>query len=45
MQMDGLPSHVTVGVANNPPELLDRAVWRRVLLRLELPRPPTQGMI
>lgn len=44
LQMDGLPSHVTVVVASNHPELLDRAVWRRFQLQLELPR-PTQSMI
>lgn len=43
LQMDALPSHVTVVVASNHPELLDRAVWRRFQLRLELP-PPTQKM-
>jgi len=39
LQMDALPSHVTVVVASNHPELLDRAVWRRFQLRLELPAP------
>jgi AAA+ superfamily predicted ATPase len=43
LQMDSLPSHVVVAVASNHPELLDRAVWRRFQLRLELP-PPTQNM-
>jgi SpoVK/Ycf46/Vps4 family AAA+-type ATPase len=42
LQMDNLPSHVVVVVASNHPELLDRAVWRRFQLRLELP-PPTQS--
>lgn len=42
--MDGLPSHVTLVVASNHPELLDRAAWRRFQLRLELPR-PTQSMV
>ncbi|MBN1459905.1 MAG: ATP-binding protein [Armatimonadetes bacterium] len=40
MQIDDLPSHVFVVTASNHPELLDRAVWRRFQLRLELP-PPT----
>src|ERR1700733_10852105 len=39
LQIDSLPSHVVVVTATNHPELLDRAVWRRFQLRLELPRP------
>jgi AAA+ superfamily predicted ATPase len=39
MQIDSLPSHVVTIVAGNHPELLDRAVWRRFQLRLELPAP------
>ena len=39
LQIDALPSHVVVVTATNHPELLDRAVWRRFQLRLELPRP------
>jgi SpoVK/Ycf46/Vps4 family AAA+-type ATPase len=39
LQIDNLPSHVVVVTATNHPELLDRAVWRRFQLRLELPRP------
>jgi SpoVK/Ycf46/Vps4 family AAA+-type ATPase len=39
LQIDSLPSHVVVVTATNHPELLDRAVWRRFHLRLELPRP------
>lgn len=41
LQIDQLPSHVVVLTATNHPELLDRAVWRRFQLRLELP-PPTR---
>jgi SpoVK/Ycf46/Vps4 family AAA+-type ATPase len=41
LQVDQLPSHVVVVTATNHPELLDRAVWRRFQLRLELP-PPTK---
>lgn len=41
LQVDDLPPHVLVVVATNHPELLDRAVWRRFQLRLELP-PPTR---
>src|SRR5262249_45938855 len=39
LQVDALPSHVVVVTATNHPELLDRAVWRRFQLRLELPLP------
>lgn len=39
LQIDALPSHVVTVVATNHPETLDRAVWRRFQLRLELPSP------
>lgn len=39
LQVDDLPGHVVVVTATNHPELLDRAVWRRFQLRLELPTP------
>ena len=39
LQIDSLPSYVVVVTATNHPELLDRAVWRRFQLRLELPFP------
>lgn len=39
LQIDDLPSHVVVVTATNHPELLDRAVWRRFQLRLNLPKP------
>ncbi len=39
LQIDELPSHVVVVTATNHQELLDRAVWRRFQLRLELPQP------
>ena len=39
LQIDDLPSHVVVVTATNHPELLDRAVWRRFQLRLQLPPP------
>lgn len=39
LQIDRLPSYVVVVTATNHPELLDRAVWRRFQLRLELPAP------
>jgi predicted AAA+ superfamily ATPase len=41
LQIDALPSHVVVITATNHPELLDRAVWRRFQLRLELHGPTT----
>jgi SpoVK/Ycf46/Vps4 family AAA+-type ATPase len=44
LQIDDLPSHVVVVTATNHPELLDRAVWRRFQLRLQLP-PPSQKEI
>lgn len=40
LQMDRLPNYVVVITASNHPELLDRAVWRRFQLRLDL-NPPT----
>ena len=42
MQIDTLPDYVVVVAASNHPELLDRAVWRRFQLRLELPMPTPQ---
>ncbi len=39
LQIDDLPSHVVVVTATNHPELLDRAVWRRFQVRLNLPAP------
>ena len=39
MQIDDLPSYTVVVTASNHAELLDRAVWRRFQLRLELPAP------
>ena len=44
LQIDALPSYVVVVTASNHPELLDRAVWRRFQVRLELPL-PRQGQI
>lgn len=41
LQVDDLPPFVVVVTATNHPELLDRAVWRRFQLRLELPMPTT----
>ena len=39
LQVDSLPSHVIVIGATNHPELLDRAVWRRFQVRMNLPQP------
>lgn len=38
-QIDRLPDYVVTVVASNHPELLDRAVWRRFQLRINLPAP------
>ena len=39
MQVDELPSYTVIVAASNHSELLDKAVWRRFQLRLELPAP------
>lgn len=39
LHMDALPSHCVLVCATNHPELLDRAVWRRFEVRIELPKP------
>jgi SpoVK/Ycf46/Vps4 family AAA+-type ATPase len=39
LEVDRLPSYVIAITATNHPELLDRAVWRRFELRLELSPP------
>ena len=44
LQIDRLPSYVVVVVATNHAELLDRAVWRRFQMRLEL-KSPDKSMI
>jgi len=44
LQIDTLPSYVVAVAATNHPELLDRAVWRRFQVRLELPA-PSEGQI
>lgn len=39
LQIDMIPSHVTIIGATNHPELLDKAAWRRFQIRLNLPLP------
>ena len=39
MQIDQLPSYVVAVAATNHAELLDRAVWRRFQLRIDMPAP------
>jgi SpoVK/Ycf46/Vps4 family AAA+-type ATPase len=39
LQIDALPTYVVVVTASNHPELLDRAVWRRFQIRVDLPMP------
>lgn len=45
LQVDQLPSHVLVIAATNHKELLDRAVWRRMQLRLSLPGATRESMV
>ena len=44
LQIDDLPDYVVVVAASNHPELLDRAVWRRFQVRVELPMPTQQQL-
>jgi SpoVK/Ycf46/Vps4 family AAA+-type ATPase len=44
MQVDELPSYTVVIAATNHAELLDRAVWRRFQLRIELPEPKPKDL-
>jgi AAA+ superfamily predicted ATPase len=45
MQMDRLPSHTLIICATNHPELLDRAVWRRFELKLEIEPPGREQLM
>ena len=45
LQIDSLPSYVVAVTASNHPELLDRAVWRRFQIRLELPMPGHEQIV
>lgn len=44
LQIDDLPSYTIVMAATNHAELLDRAVWRRFQIRMELPKPTQKQM-
>ena len=44
LKIDELPSYVVIIGASNHPELLDRAVWRRFQLRVEVPGPDLNGI-
>ena len=44
LQIDRLPSFVTVIAATNHPDLLDNAIWRRFQIQMELKK-PTQSKI
>lgn len=45
LQVDRLPSHVIIVAATNHAELLDRAVWRRMQVRLSLPKASRDGKV
>ena len=45
LQLDSLPDYVVVVAASNHPELLDRAVWRRFQVRMELRTPTLEQAI
>lgn len=44
LQTDALPDYVVLVAASNHPELLDRAVWRRFQIKVELPLPNRQQL-
>ena len=39
LQIDALPSHTVAVAATNHPEMLDRAVWRRFQIKIEMSNP------
>jgi SpoVK/Ycf46/Vps4 family AAA+-type ATPase len=45
LQIDSLPDYVVVVAASNHPELLDKAVWRRFQLKIELPLPTRAQLV
>lgn len=44
VQLDELPSHCVIICATNHPELLDKAVWRRFEIKIELPSPDANSV-
>ena len=44
LQIDSLPSYVVTIAATNHDSLLDKAVWRRFQLKLELPKPTRSNL-
>jgi len=44
LEVDRLPSYVILVAATNHPDLLDRAVWRRFQIRVNLPLPDRREM-
>lgn len=44
LQIDALPSYVVTIAATNHDALLDKAVWRRFQLKLELPKPTRRNL-
>lgn len=45
LQIDRIPSHTVVITASNHPELLDRAVWRRFQVKIQLPVPTSDQRV
>ena len=44
LQIDNMPDYVVIAAASNHPELLDKAVWRRFQVRIELGAPTQKQM-
>ena len=44
LEVDRLPSYVILVAATNHPDLLDRAVWRRFQIRINLPLPDRKNI-
>lgn len=44
LQIDELPSYVVIIAATNHPELLDKAVWRRFQIKIELEKPSEKAI-
>lgn len=45
LQIDRLPSHTVVITASNHPELLDKAVWRRFQVKVQLSAPTKEQVV